>query len=64
MSLDGRYFSLLTMPQITRINYPQNFAGRQQKMCYVEFGDEEAMKAGLARQGEVRSDLPSSVSGL
>lgn len=39
--------------QITRINYPQNFPGRQQKMVYVEFGDEEAMKAGLQRQGEV-----------
>lgn len=28
-------------------------------MCYIEFGDEEAMKAGLAKQGEVRlSSLP------
>ncbi|KAH9921545.1 uncharacterized protein BXZ73DRAFT_104427 [Epithele typhae] len=37
---------------ITRVNYPANFAGRGQKMCYVEFGDEEGMKAGLARNGE------------
>ncbi|OCH87685.1 hypothetical protein OBBRIDRAFT_781339 [Obba rivulosa] len=42
---------------ITRVNYPMNFAGRQQKMCYVEFGDEEAMKAGLARQGEKLKDV-------
>ncbi|EMD41185.1 hypothetical protein CERSUDRAFT_111736 [Gelatoporia subvermispora B] len=42
---------------ITRVNYPLNFAGRQQKMCYVEFGDEEAMKAGLARQGEKLKDV-------
>ncbi len=39
--------------QITRVNYPANFAGRNQKMCYVEFGDEEAMKAGLTKNGEV-----------
>ena len=39
--------------QITRVNYPANFAGRNQKMCYVEFGDEEAMKAGLAKNGQV-----------
>lgn len=36
-----------------RITYPANFPGRQQKMCYVEFGDEEAMKAGLDKQGQV-----------
>ncbi|KAI0723622.1 hypothetical protein C8Q76DRAFT_794544 [Earliella scabrosa] len=41
---------------ITRINYPANFAGRNQKMCYVEFGDEEAMKAGLAKNGEKLKD--------
>ncbi|TBU27712.1 hypothetical protein BD309DRAFT_907622 [Dichomitus squalens] len=41
---------------ITRINYPANFAGRNQKMCYVEFGDEEAMKAGLAKNGQTLND--------
>ncbi|KAI0366219.1 hypothetical protein BV20DRAFT_952738 [Pilatotrama ljubarskyi] len=41
---------------IVRVTYPQNFAGRNQKMCYVEFGDEEAMKAGLAKQGEKLND--------
>ncbi|KAH9950137.1 hypothetical protein B0H21DRAFT_724989 [Amylocystis lapponica] len=42
---------------ITRVNYPQNFPGRAQKMVYVEFGDEDAMKAGLARQGEKLKDV-------
>ncbi|KAI0772548.1 hypothetical protein BD413DRAFT_612688 [Trametes elegans] len=41
---------------ILRVSYPQNFAGRNLKMCYVEFGDEDAMKAGLARQGEKLND--------
>ncbi|KAI8984929.1 hypothetical protein BD414DRAFT_537385 [Trametes punicea] len=41
---------------IIRIAYPSNFAGRNQKMCYIEFGDEEAMKAGLAKQGEKLKD--------
>jgi len=41
---------------ITRVNYPSNFPGRQQKMAYVEFGDEEAMKAGLQKQGEKLND--------
>ncbi|OBZ71889.1 Uncharacterized protein C16H5.12c [Grifola frondosa] len=41
---------------ITRVNYPQTFAGRNQKMVYVEFGDEEAMKAGLEKQGEKLKD--------
>ncbi|KAI0637630.1 hypothetical protein C8Q77DRAFT_1047316 [Trametes polyzona] len=41
---------------IIRVSYPQNFAGRNLKMCYVEFGDEEAMKSGLAKQGEKLND--------
>ncbi|KAL7281972.1 hypothetical protein ACG7TL_003439 [Trametes sanguinea] len=41
---------------IIRVSYPSNFAGRNQKMCYIEFGDEEAMKAGLAKQGEKLND--------
>ncbi|GBE78919.1 Uncharacterized protein SCP_0201160 [Sparassis crispa] len=41
---------------ITRVNYPQNFPGRAQKMVYVEFGDEDAMKAGLEKQGEKLND--------
>ncbi|CDO74203.1 hypothetical protein BN946_scf185043.g255 [Trametes cinnabarina] len=37
---------------IIRVTYPSNFAGRNQKMCYVEFGDEEAMngRSGQARR--------------
>ncbi|KAI0643623.1 hypothetical protein C8Q79DRAFT_914452 [Trametes meyenii] len=45
-----------TKDGIIRISYPQNFAGRNQKMCYVEFGDEETMKAGLSKQGEKLND--------
>ncbi|PCH41644.1 hypothetical protein WOLCODRAFT_137517 [Wolfiporia cocos MD-104 SS10] len=41
---------------IIRINYPLNTAGRAQKMVYVEFGDEEGMKAGLTKQGESLND--------
>ncbi|EIW62255.1 uncharacterized protein TRAVEDRAFT_164125 [Trametes versicolor FP-101664 SS1] len=41
---------------IIRVSYPQNFAGRNLKMCYVEFGDEDAMKSGLAKQGATLND--------
>ncbi|EIW82035.1 hypothetical protein CONPUDRAFT_102708 [Coniophora puteana RWD-64-598 SS2] len=37
---------------ITRINYPQSHLGRQQRIVYVEFGDEEAMKQGLEKHAE------------
>lgn len=40
-------FTMLKYLQITRVNYPQNHAGKAQKIAYVEFGDEEAMKAAL-----------------
>ena len=39
--------------QIIRVSYPNNFPGRQQKMAYVEFGDEESMKAALDKHSEV-----------
>ena len=35
------------------MSYPNNFPGRQQKMAYVEFGDEESMKAALDKHSEV-----------
>lgn len=41
---------------ITRVNMPQVFGGKP-KLAYVEFGDEEAMKAGLEKQGEVNQVL-------
>ncbi|KAI1788951.1 hypothetical protein LXA43DRAFT_1023286 [Ganoderma leucocontextum] len=41
---------------ITRISYPGNFAGRNQKMCYIEFGDEEGMRAGLMKGGQTLND--------
>lgn len=37
---------------ITRINQPYHFAGKS-KLAYIEFGDEEAMKAGLEKHTEV-----------
>lgn len=41
--------------QIIRVSYPNNFPGKNLKMAYVEFGDEEAMKAGLEKHVEVRT---------
>jgi hypothetical protein len=38
---------------IIRVNCPQGYPGRA-KIAYVEFGDEEAMKAGLEKHAEVR----------
>jgi len=37
---------------IIRVNYPQNHAGKAQKIAYVEFGDEETMKAALEGHAE------------
>ncbi|KAH9963341.1 hypothetical protein BC827DRAFT_1266618 [Russula dissimulans] len=37
---------------ITRVNFPNSPAGRDRKIAYVEFGDEEAMKAGLEKHVE------------
>ncbi|KAK7057791.1 Ser/Thr protein phosphatase [Favolaschia claudopus] len=34
---------------ITKITLPQVFAGRPQRYGYIEFGDEEAMRAGLEK---------------
>lgn len=39
--------------QIIRVNYPQNHAGKAQKIAYVEFGDEGAMRAALEGHAEV-----------
>lgn len=39
--------------QITRVNLPPLASGRDRKIAYVEFGDEEAMKAGLEKHAEV-----------
>jgi hypothetical protein len=37
---------------ITRVNLPHSFVGKA-KLAYVEFGDEEALKAGLDKHAEV-----------
>lgn len=39
--------TVLKFLQIIRVNYPQTHAGKAQKIVYVEFGDEETMKAAL-----------------
>lgn len=46
---------------ITRINYPSSFAGRHLKIAYVEFGDEETMKAGLEKRAEKFKDTVPEV---
>ena len=38
--------------QITRVNMLLPFSGKA-RLAYVEFGDEEAMKAGLEKHAEV-----------
>lgn len=37
---------------ITRVNFPHSFPGKP-KLAYVEFGDDEALKAGLDKHAEV-----------
>jgi hypothetical protein len=39
---------------IIRVNFPQSYPGRA-KIAYVEFGDEDAMRAGLEKHTEVRN---------
>ena len=51
--------TILKRLQILRVNYPQNHAGKAQKIAYVEFGDEEAMKAALEGHAEVSGCLLS-----
>lgn len=45
--------TILKYLQIIRVNYPQSQAGKAQKIAYVEFGDEEAMRAALDGHAEV-----------
>jgi len=37
---------------ITRVSLPAPLNGRERKIAYVEFGEEDAMKAGLEKNGE------------
>lgn len=39
------------------MNYPQSHLGKAQKIAYVEFGDEEAMKAASEGHAEVSGCL-------
>jgi hypothetical protein len=43
----------LYIVQITRVHFPAPQNGRERKIAYVEFVDEEAMAAGLEKRGEV-----------
>ncbi|KAG2014009.1 Ser/Thr protein phosphatase [Coprinopsis cinerea AmutBmut pab1-1] len=45
---------------ITRVNLPHGYPGRA-KLAYVEFGDEEAMKAGLEKHNEKYHDVVPEV---
>jgi len=46
---------------IIRVHYPQSIAGKAQKIAYVEFGDEEAMKAALEGHAETLQGLVPEV---
>jgi hypothetical protein len=39
--------------QIIRVHFPPPRGGEDRKIAYVEFGDEEGMKAGLEKHAEV-----------
>lgn len=52
------FFSEDTRGGIIRVNYPPSFAGREKRIAYIEFGDEEAMSKALAAHAEVS---PSAV---
>ncbi|KAH7912440.1 hypothetical protein BJ138DRAFT_1083537 [Hygrophoropsis aurantiaca] len=42
---------------VTKVHFPAgNYHGRVQKLAYVEFGDEETMKAGLDKNGQKIKD--------
>lgn len=43
----------LYIVQITRVHFPAPLNGRDRKIAYVEFVDEEAMNAGLEKHAEV-----------
>ncbi|KAF5321479.1 hypothetical protein D9619_001120 [Psilocybe cf. subviscida] len=45
---------------ITKVNLPHAFAGKP-KLAYIEFGDEEAMKAGLEKHAETFKDTTPEV---
>lgn len=45
--------AILKYQQIIRVNYPQNQHGKAQKIAYVEFEDENTMKAALEGHAEV-----------
>ena len=46
------YSSLTVRIQITNIKFPASHFGRA-RVAFIEFGDEEAMKQGLAKHAEV-----------
>jgi hypothetical protein len=43
----------LYIAQITRVHFPIPYNGRERKIAYVEFTDEDAMNAGLEKHAEV-----------
>lgn len=61
-STDRVAFNVLRHSQIIRVSYPQNPTGKAQRIAYVEFGDEEAMKAALEGHAEVGGEPSESVT--
>ncbi|KAI0029668.1 hypothetical protein K488DRAFT_35706, partial [Vararia minispora EC-137] len=56
-----REFFLDAKAGIIRVFFPNTFAGREHKIAYVEFGDEESMKAGLEKHSEKLNDAVPEV---
>jgi hypothetical protein len=50
----------LYIVQITRVHFPVSYDGRERKIAYVEFTDEDAMNAGLEKRAEVLFSFFSS----
>lgn len=47
---------------ITRVHFPASYDGRERKIAYVEFTDEDAMNAGLEKRAEKLNDGVPEVS--
>ncbi|KAF7799120.1 hypothetical protein EIP86_010350 [Pleurotus ostreatoroseus] len=51
-----REFFLEAKSNIIRVSFPNNYQGREKRMAYVEFGDEESMRAALDKHAEKLND--------
>ncbi|KAI0273103.1 hypothetical protein BGY98DRAFT_1120327 [Russula aff. rugulosa BPL654] len=53
---DLREFFKEAKDGITRVHFPASYNGRERKIAYVEFTDEDAMNAGLEKHAEKLND--------